>query len=874
MKRFLSILVAVAMTISMVLPVFAYTDTEGNDYEAAIAHLSGLGVINGYEDGSFQPAKVVTRAEMAKLLVVALDLDAGADILTGESEFADVDANHWAIGFINVATSYGLIKGDGDGNFRPDDTVNYAEAATMALRALNYTSVVEKAGVWPTNYLNKANELRLFKDVAEFKASEGAKRGEVAQILWNMLNTKMWEVVQENENNGLTSTANRTMMEVKFADYAFKSSLVFDKAEASFKDGEYVVTLTFDGDVSYIYNENDFYTFVKGTEFEAVVYDAKDGDEIVTIFATDDNYLASGSIVELDDEYRDYSYDTGVTYEYLLLKSAKKEANSTNVENRVSVKASESAVVTEVKVVNKVTKIYTNNGSTPITINNADEAPEKGMFIKGDERVTALSLEEGDIITKIGDIYLVVENTITGSYDGLYVNSTVEKDTTVITIAGEDYDVSTNAGFKVYETDEDGDLVEVVDKEAEFAKEKEKDNKFLGETATYYFNAVGDLLRVVFGEVEDIAKSGSFYLVTTGKIWDVADANGSVDYIKLANAEGEKSYVIANLPAGERTALENVLVAGKVVYVEFNDDNEIEKAVTVTGQTGTITTDADYKLDTVAEGYNKDTAYINAEYKVTDSTVVFTSKQLKDKEGELTNPAEYELVVTTGGEALKGAAANKITVAYDEDNTILAKYVFVEGKPSSTDKVYGIVEAIDTTADKNYITVNGTKYERSTASLTTAEAGDAIIYTVDEEKITVQFVYSGDQVNGTTYKASTVIDVTGSIVKLDANGTATGTDDIIIDLDLLPTDNKAVIGGTAASATVKDVNGSDVAISDLVFEDFKVFELEVALDKDDAPYFTSFEEVELNAVKVTDKDGIAIRADQEIIVIIKGYDFE
>ena len=177
------------MAMTMVVPAFAYTDTKDSDYNAAITFLSGLGVVNGYEDGSYQPEKVVTRAEMAKLLVVALGLDAGASLLEGTSSFDDVATTHWATGYIAVAVQYGLIKGDGDGNFRPDDTVNYAEVATMVLRALGYDRVVDKNGQWPTNYLNKANELKIFDEIAEkFEGTDGATRGTVAQMLWNMLN--------------------------------------------------------------------------------------------------------------------------------------------------------------------------------------------------------------------------------------------------------------------------------------------------------------------------------------------------------------------------------------------------------------------------------------------------------------------------------------------------------------------------------------------------------------------------------------------------------------------------------------------------------------------------------------------------------------
>lgn len=273
MKRFLSIFVAIVMAMTMVVPAFAYTDTKDSDYNAAITFLSGLGVVNGYEDGSYQPGKVVTRAEMSKLLVVALGLDTGASLLEGTSSFNDVPTTHWATGYIAVAVQYGLIKGDGDGNFRPDDTVNYAEVATMTLRALGYDRMVDKNGQWPTNYLNKANELKIFDEIAnKFEGTDGATRGTVAQMLWNMLNTQMWAVNGENENDGLNyGKTEDTMLDVKFDKYSFADDLKYKGSAVTVEEEEWVVSLVFEGettsandDITVKYAENDFYTFVPG----------------------------------------------------------------------------------------------------------------------------------------------------------------------------------------------------------------------------------------------------------------------------------------------------------------------------------------------------------------------------------------------------------------------------------------------------------------------------------------------------------------------------------------------------------------------------------------------------------------------------------
>ncbi|WP_312700297.1 S-layer homology domain-containing protein [Sedimentibacter sp.] len=186
MKKVLSLVLVIAMVLSSMSFAFGakFEDTVDNDYAKAIDTLAALGVINGYEDGTFRPGNVVTRAEMAKLLVEILgygDLVAGS-----KSNFTDTQG-HWADAWIALAAGKGLVVGTGDGKFTPDRTVSYDEAITMVVRGLGYTdgSNELKGMTWPTNFKVKAAELKLTKNV-DLKAT-GADRGGVAQLLFNAL---------------------------------------------------------------------------------------------------------------------------------------------------------------------------------------------------------------------------------------------------------------------------------------------------------------------------------------------------------------------------------------------------------------------------------------------------------------------------------------------------------------------------------------------------------------------------------------------------------------------------------------------------------------------------------------------------------------
>jgi hypothetical protein len=199
MKKVLSLVLVIAMILSSFSFAFAanFEDVEG-DYEKAINTLVGLGVVTGYEDGTFKPERIVTRAEMAKLIVEILgygDLVAGS-----KSNFADTQG-HWADSWIALAAGRGLVVGTGDGNFTPDRQVSYDEAITMIVRALGYTDDCNelKGMTWPTNFKVKAADLKLTKDVKI--VGTGADRGGVAQLLFNALEANMVTVDTDGNVN-------------------------------------------------------------------------------------------------------------------------------------------------------------------------------------------------------------------------------------------------------------------------------------------------------------------------------------------------------------------------------------------------------------------------------------------------------------------------------------------------------------------------------------------------------------------------------------------------------------------------------------------------------------------------------------------------
>ncbi len=187
-KKILAVALAAAMILGLASVAFAasFTDIEGHAREGAIERLKGLGLIDGYGDGTFRPDGSITRAEVSKLIVFAMGLKDAAEMLEGVPVgFADVAANHWATGYISVASTQGIVKGYPDGTFQPENKVTYAEILTMILRALGYGPALDHLP-WPNAYIAKAAELKINKGVS-FNANSPATRGDVAALLANAM---------------------------------------------------------------------------------------------------------------------------------------------------------------------------------------------------------------------------------------------------------------------------------------------------------------------------------------------------------------------------------------------------------------------------------------------------------------------------------------------------------------------------------------------------------------------------------------------------------------------------------------------------------------------------------------------------------------
>ncbi|NCB63356.1 MAG: S-layer homology domain-containing protein [Clostridia bacterium] len=165
--------------------VLAYSDVTDSTVSEAVAVLAGMGVIDGYSDGTYRPNDALTRAQFCKLAVLLQNKGDQAANSAYRSLFSDVSSSHWAIGFINLAYSEGLVSGYGNGTFGAEDAVTAAQAVTVLLHVLGYSNG-DIGPFWPEDYMSKAAKLGL-TDGLGLSDNVPLTRGQAAVLLYRTL---------------------------------------------------------------------------------------------------------------------------------------------------------------------------------------------------------------------------------------------------------------------------------------------------------------------------------------------------------------------------------------------------------------------------------------------------------------------------------------------------------------------------------------------------------------------------------------------------------------------------------------------------------------------------------------------------------------
>ena len=207
MKKFLSLVLALVMTMSLVTVSAGakdFTDNSKINYEEAVEVMSTLGVVGGYTDGTFKPQGTLTRGAAAKIICNLILGTTTADALTADAApYKDVATTNVFAPYIAYCAKERIISGYADGTFRPGNTLTGYAFMKMLLGALGLQA--DKEGYTGPNWSISVAKRALSKDVAldnglkgEFNGAKAATREEACLYALNMMKAGTFSYPNDN----------------------------------------------------------------------------------------------------------------------------------------------------------------------------------------------------------------------------------------------------------------------------------------------------------------------------------------------------------------------------------------------------------------------------------------------------------------------------------------------------------------------------------------------------------------------------------------------------------------------------------------------------------------------------------------------------
>ena len=321
MKKFLSLVLALVMTMSLVTVSAGakdFTDNSKINYEEAVEVMSTLGVVGGYTDGSFNPSGTLTRGAAAKIICNLILGTTTADALTADAApYKDVATTNVFAPYIAYCAKEGIISGYADGTFRPANTLTGYAFMKMLLGALGLQA--DKEGYTGPNWSISVAKRALSKDVAlddglkgEFNGAKAATREEACLYALNMMKAGTFSYPNDNTvivGNVSVSTSAKAVQDKNkpYYETVFKNLFAHSTSDAfgrpatrwdykGVKIGTYAKTpdLTYVGSVKVndIYADLNMSTkdttanlYVNGVSFDT----AKNGKDAATFTVSKDN---------------------------------------------------------------------------------------------------------------------------------------------------------------------------------------------------------------------------------------------------------------------------------------------------------------------------------------------------------------------------------------------------------------------------------------------------------------------------------------------------------------------------------------------------------------------------------------------------------
>ncbi len=720
MKKLLAMVLALVMTLSLAVSAnaaFKDADKVSADYSEAVAVLSGMGVFQGYPDGSFQPQGDITRAEVAAIVyrVYTKDVkDAKASLYATYNKFSDMAGAGWAQGYIGYCANAEIVKGYPNGTFQPSGKVTGYEVLAMILRAIGYDKNGEFSGAdWALHVAQTAQQAHVLDNVKGVDLNAAATRELVAELLFRAIAKAPmvtytaafgYQTVSFNgKADGKTFKENETLGHQNFdlkgtptnGDYGRpatkweynvgdKSTTIYDKPVATYTEAFAPCDLCKDLSqkkeakvtVAYVDGEND----VKVATDLVATYKASN---------TDKDLGDQGQLVEV------YENESGKDYTVVVINTYLAQVTK---------------VIDEVKDKNDHVKV-----DASVNVNVFGWSKDKASFetegFKKDDLVL-VTVDDGEIASM--EAAKGETAKLTGAKGVQTVGRSINGIKNVLAVGYEKATVACKATGNPYTSD-----------------------LLLGSTYTFYYDTYGNIIGV------DFYAPNSDYVIVD-RIWaDHDNGKGSVhaDLIKVENGEKLSNVIIDSIDT--LPALNQVLA-----NVETIETKAANKAFYADLMTYTVNKDGEYELNNKEDSSHE----IGVKVKFQDNWVRCYYDSTRDN----------DLIYTQG--------TGNGNVYLDKDTVILAQY---DKSPEGTYKSYtmdnlptkftGYVEYVvgsNGKADVAYIQMA----DVTTGYVFVPEASNATIDTEMLDKDTVKLTLNDVYIVSNDGKVSekTTLSVTGN----------------------------------------------------------------------------------------------------------------
>ncbi len=709
-KRFIALLLTFVLVFGTMSSAFAAVNEDVVDtaYEVAVAKLNAVGIMEGYPDGTFRPEGQITRAEFAKIAVLALGLNDAAEVSKANTVFTDVDATHWAAGYINVAVDRGVLKGYPDGSYKPSNPLSNAEAITVLTRLIGLGPVVDKEGNWPANYITRANMVGILEDVNVSSAAT-ATRGNAAKMLVNTLTVNKWGAAGYNSDGTVQygELEDKTLLTDNLGINEYLKVRVED---FDVEDGEIITSKG----VFELASGDDFYELFLN---EVALWVNKDKEVIFAEITSDykidavkfNDDMNKVKLLTTDKEY-DINSKAGIVFEGDLLTTGTALAGNEYAYAKVVFNDKNDVIFMDVY---PMEDLFVAEGidkdDENVVIAIGDEISLKDYAILKDGRLTTTAgIEKGDVVffNRDAEVAEIYNNVKTGEIERVYSDA--------IVVDGKEYtftDSVVEGISNAYYVD--GDQLEAID--ASVAKDMEAAE----EKVNVYVDRAGELVLVV-GNMEEAKTNKVAGILLETTVFDTSFSRSYAEFL-FVNQEGTKvtesvrldnldkvngeDVDTANVGADNKTAeiiLENgdkvklheAAKVGKVLQFVYDEDGDIAEINTyednVEADANYATSESDIKVDDKYDGNGN---------RITSNIIVFAVKGFENLE---------DTISAKDVEVLKWDKDNfdKIpegAVVYAEDEKVL--YVVTSAVNDATEDVVAVVSDTREDADGKLVRV-------------------------------------------------------------------------------------------------------------------------------------------------------------------------